>query len=255
MNKTNLTRLIQNKQIKMQPLPAQYIGVWQRELLETQTIKDTTSLVLWMQSQHYHIDLRIPRAVQTGLRKVESLQDYNDDELLLLASQQGFAGITNVTLANNQSSDICQWLREIDFQPKTSARDMGKMVFTDENTVVETGIDTAYLEVWRRLTSSQEAYLSTFAIGQDRNGLTSEAYLICSGKYVAFARPRVTQLPISASLISALDLYKPTREQLLDWLDMEISFGEMLDDKHWRITYSSLPFKVGLVMDINKNIS
>ena len=44
-----------------------------------------------MQSQHYHIDLRIPHAVQIGLRKVESLQDYNDDELLLLASQQGFA--------------------------------------------------------------------------------------------------------------------------------------------------------------------
>ena len=41
------------------------------------------------------------------IKKVDSLQDYNDDESLLFASQQDFAGITNVTLANNQSSDIC----------------------------------------------------------------------------------------------------------------------------------------------------
>lgn len=220
-------------------MPARYIKVWQRELLETQTIKDTTSIVLWMQSQHYHIDLRIPNAVQNGLRKVDSLQDYNDDELLLLASQQGFAGITNVTLANNQLSDVYQWLRKIDFQPKTTARDIGKMVFTDENTVIETGIDEAYLEVWRRLPRCQEPHFSTYVTGQNRNGLTNGVYLISTGKYVAFAKPRVTELPKAALLIGAVETYEPTRAQLFDWLDIEISFGEMLDDKHWRINHSS----------------
>ena len=241
----------QTSDIKNLPVPAHYIGVWQRELLETQTIKDTTSLVLWMQSQHYHIDLRIPHAVQIGLRKVESLQNYNDDELLLLASQQGFAGITKVISATNQSSGICQWLREIDFQPITSARDIGKMVFTDENTIIETGIDENYLEVWRRLTYSQEPTYSTFVTGQNRNGLTTKAYLIRTGKYIAIARPRAIELPVAESLIYAIKTDKPTREQLLDWLDMEISFGEMLDDKHWRINYSSLPFEVGLIVEID----
>ncbi len=56
------TYMTQTSDIKNLPVPARYIGVWQRELLETQTIKDTTSIVLWMQSQHYHIDLRIPNA-------------------------------------------------------------------------------------------------------------------------------------------------------------------------------------------------
>ena len=41
-------------------VPANYIGVWQRHLLETTTIKDDSALVFWMQSQHYHIDVRIP---------------------------------------------------------------------------------------------------------------------------------------------------------------------------------------------------
>lgn len=232
-------------------MPACYIGVWQRELLETQSTKDTTSLVLWMQSQHYHIDLRIPHAVQIGLRKVSSLQEYNLDELLLLASQQSFAGITKVTLATNRSSDVCQWLREIDFQPKTSARDIGKMMFTDENTAVETGIDAAYLEVWRRLPHSQEPHLSTFVTGQNRNQLTTKAYLIRTGKYIAFARPRVTELPMAKSLICAVEMFKPAREQLLDWLDMEISFGEMVGDKQWRINHSSLPFKVGMIVMID----
>ncbi len=188
---------------------------------------------------------------QNGLRKVDSLQDYNDDELLLLASQQGFAGITNVTLANNQLSDVCQWLREIDFQPKTTARDIGKMVFTDENTVIETGIDEAYLEVWRRLPSCQEPHFSTYVTGQNRNGLTNGVYLISTGKYVAFAKPRVTELPKAALLIGAVETYEPTRAQLFDWLDIEISFGEMLDDNNWRINHSSLQFNVGMIINID----
>ena len=56
---------------------------------------------------------------------------------------------------------------------------------------------------------------------------------------------------MAASLIGAVETYKPTRAQLSDWLDMEISFGEMLDDNHWRINHSSLPFKVGLIVNID----
>ncbi len=58
------------KNINMQSVPDRYIGVWQRELLETQSTKDTNSLVLLMQSQYHHIDLRIPHAIQVGLRKL-----------------------------------------------------------------------------------------------------------------------------------------------------------------------------------------
>jgi len=72
-----------------------------------------------MQTQQYHIDIRIP-AARAGIRAVQALEEYTDKELLILASQQGFAGVTHVKL------DICQWQREIDFQPVTGARDIGK---------------------------------------------------------------------------------------------------------------------------------
>jgi hypothetical protein len=227
------------------PVPTNYIGVWQRELLETVTNKDASSLVLWMQTQHYHIDLRIP-ASRENLREAKSLQDYSGDELLLLASQQGFAGITQVTPANAQSSDVCQWLREIDFQPQTDARDIGKMAFIDANTVIETGIDEAYLEVWRRLENSQQPFSFRFTTGKNRQGLEVPAYLMRADKFVAYARPRALTLPKAPSLNHAIHTYKPTREQLLNWLDFDISFGEMLDETHWKIKHSTLPFRENL---------
>jgi hypothetical protein len=233
--------------ISYESVPANYLGVWQRELLETASSKDDTSLVLWMQTQQYHIDLRIP-ANRVNLRTVQSLQDYSDDELLLLATQQGFAGITQVMLSTATSSDICQWHRKIDFQPQTAARDIGKMVFTDENTVIETGLDSPYLELWRRLADSQTPATFAFVTGKNSEGIDIPAYLMRAGKYVAYARPRNNILPKADSLLACVQTQKPNREQLLDWLDMEISFGEIFDDENWKIKHSTLPFKEQLTV-------
>ena len=235
--------------VTKKPLPTEYIGVWQRDLLETAITKDDTSLVFWMQTQQYHIDIRIP-ATLAVIRPVHSLADYNDEELLILASQQGFAGITQVTPSTVKSSDICQWHREIDFQPQTDARDIGKMVFTDADTIIETGIDDVYLEVWRRLEDSQKPYSFKFTIGKNRKGLARAAYCMRAGNFVAYARPRQIVMPKIASLIDAIYTIKPARDELLDWLDMEISFGEVIDEKSWKIKHSTLPFKEGLIMDL-----
>ena len=241
-----------NSSLNIKPgnaVPSNYIGVWQRQLLETTTIKDDSSLVLWMQSQHYHIDVRIP-AMCAGFSAVSALADYSAAELQLLANQQGFAGLTHVTPYTAQSSDVCQWVREIDYQTPTDARDIGKMVFTDANTVIETGIDDAYLEVWRRLEGSQEPCYFALTTGKNHHGAEMQAYFMRTGKHVAFARPRPVAVPKAPSLIHAIQSHKPTRELLLDWLDMEISFGEMLDDNHWKIKYSTLPFKQNLIVDL-----
>jgi Protein HRI1 len=226
----------------IEPVPENYWGVWQRELLETATTKDDTSLVLWMQTQQHHIDIRIP-ANRPQLAKVDKLEDYTNEQLLQLATQQGFAGITQVMPSTATSSDICQWHREFDFQPPSGARDIGKMVFTDANTVIETGVDESYLEVWRRLENSQQPCWFKLTTGKNRRGLETPAYLMRVGNFVAYARPRTVVLPESTSLVNAIQIYKPQREQLMDWLDMEISFGEMLDDKHWKVKHSTLPFK------------
>ena len=235
--------------VKKVPLPTEYIGVWQRDLLETATIKDDTTLVLWMQTKLYHIDIRIPASL-ADIRAVHSVEGYNNEELLILASQQGFAGITQVTPSTVKTSDICQWHREIDFQPKTDVRDIGKMVFTNANTIIETGIDDVYLEVWRRLVNSQKPCLFKFITGKNRKGLATLAYCMRAGNFVAYARPRQISLPKIDSLINAIHAIKPARDKLLDWLDMEISFGEVIDEKSWKIKHSTLPFKEGLIVGL-----
>jgi hypothetical protein len=102
---------------------------------------------------------------------------------------------------------------EIDYQTPTDTRDIGKMVFTDADTVIETGIDDAYLEVWRRLQKSkehsQEPCVFNFVTGKNHRGNETPAYLMRAGKYVAYARPRPVALPKAASLIDAIKTHKP----------------------------------------------
>ena len=73
------------------------------------------------------------------------------------------------------------------------------------------------------------------------------AYQMRAGNFVAYARPRNVALPQTASLLACIKIDQPTRQQLLDWLDMEISFGEVIDEKHWKIKHSTLPFKESLI--------
>ena len=234
------------------PVPDNYRGVWQRHLLETNNLKDDSSLVLWMQTAHYHIDIRLP-ASRAGIGSASMLMDYTQEELLILASQQGFAGLTIVTPSTTQSSDVCQWVREIDYQTPNDTRDVGKMVFTDADTVIETGIDGAYLEVWRRLNNSQQLFVFEKTFGTNNKGFKVPAYLMRAGNYVAYARPRQINLPKAASLLEAIKKHQPNHQQLLDWLDMEISFGEILDENHWQIKHSTLPFKEKLIVKLPKS--
>ena len=124
------------------------------------------------------------------------------------------------------------------------------MVFTDANTVIETVIDDAYLEVWRRLEYSQKPCWFKFTPGKNRKGLAMPAYCMRTGNFVAYARSRQITLPKAASLIDAIYTIKPVQDALLDWLDMEISFGEMIDEQHWKIKHSTLPFKKGLIISL-----
>jgi hypothetical protein len=224
-------------------VPLRYQGVWQRILFENAQQHDTSSLVLWMQSQHYHIDLRIPTQRGT-LSQVTALAEYSEQELLQLASQQGFAGITQV------SSNICQWQREMDFQPENGTRDIAKMAFDGLDTLLETGIDSDYLEIWKKLADSHTPCQLQMSTGNCRDGSKVPAYLMQAGKWMAFARPRKVSVPNANSMLGAIAQHQPSREVLLDWLDMEISFGECLDEEHWRILHSSLPFKEQVVMKL-----
>jgi len=227
-------------------VPKNYFGVWKRTLLEQQGQKDTSSLVLWLQTAHLHADIRIP-ANRPDFSSCKKLEDCSTEQLHWLVTQQGFFGETEV------NQNICQWHRHFDFQPTTGARDIGEMVFDGENTLLETGVDAPYFEVWQKLEGSHRN-LNDFTVqGEDRHGLPTQANLLMAGDYFMYVRPRNVKLPVDDSLLNLIQEQPPSPQQLLDYLDFEISFGEMFSDAtgiNFTIKHSTLPFREGVQMQV-----
>ena len=225
-------------------VPSSYFGVWRRSLLENKQGKDTSSLVLWMQTRCNHADIRIP-ASRPDFSEFSRLEEYSADALRWLATQQGFYGVTHV------QNDICQWQRLHDFQPSNGARDIGKIAFTSAGEMLETGVEHVYLEIWHKVEGSHLNLETHIINGLNRYGESVPSYLLCAGEQLTFVRPRKASIPDAKSMQAAIDLYQPNYETLLDWLDFEISFGQKIDDEHWQITHSTHPFREGKMMGLS----
>jgi hypothetical protein len=222
-------------------VPSQYLGVWKRTLLEQHGSQDTSSLVLWMQTERIHADIRIP-ASRIDFSNCKSLLDCSAEQLRCLASQQGFTGTTEV------NGSVCQWHREFDYQPTIGSRDIGEMAFDGEGALLETGVDDQYFEIWKKLDRSHLKVSSKAILGEDRHGVSTPSRLLIAGKYFAFVRPRNIVLPLANSLQEMLDKHYQSMHALLDWLDFEISFGEIFDQTVGVIQHSTLPFREGVEM-------
>jgi hypothetical protein len=229
----------------MKSVPSKYLGVWKRTLLEQHGNQDTSSLVLWIQTEQQHADIRIP-TLRPDFSNRESLQDCSAEQLRWLSSQQGFTGKTEV------NTSVCQWHREFDFQPKNDSRDIGEMVFDGDETLLETGIDTSYFEVWKKAKYSHLNISTHHLIGEDRHGVATPARLLIAGNHFAYVRPRNVDLPNASCLQVALDKHYQSMNNLLDWLDFEISFGEKIDDMTGIIHHSTLPFREGIQMSLTE---
>src|SRR5450830_1295740 len=217
-------------------VPSKYLGMWRRTLLEQAGTIDTSTLVLVIQTEQYHADIRIPDA-RPDFADVTSLADCSLSQLRWLATQQGFTGITRI------SGNTSQWLRDHDYQASNGQRDIGAMTFESEDVIEEIGIDAEYREVWQKIKDSHINLSVHHTAGINRHGLELPARLFTAGKQFAYVRPRSTTLPNAASLIEAIDTVNPSREILLDWLDFEISFGEIEAKRKGRVLHSTLPFR------------
>lgn len=222
-------------------VPNQYLGLWHRTLLQQSPHPDTRSLVYWLQTNRWHADLRIPPD-RPDFTNVKNLNDCDDNHLTWLATQQGFFGTTAVHGAR------CQWHRHVDFQPVSGRRDIGQMAFNGNDRLIEVGVEAEYLEVWQRMPDSagESAVLELASeAGQTPQRRT---WLLVAGDWFAYVRARVEVLPPAASFSELVATKRPSREQLIEWLDFEISFGRRSGEHAWRIAHSTLPFKEGAVL-------
>jgi hypothetical protein len=123
------------------------VGVWARRSIRwPDGREDTTTQVWWVQGRLYFADIRIP-AGRPSFGKVRSLEACNSEQRAWLDRQEGFAG--TLTAADG----AWMWNREIDYQPRTGKRDIGRLVFTDlhRRMMIEEGVDEPYTEVWERI--------------------------------------------------------------------------------------------------------
>jgi hypothetical protein len=218
-------------------LPERYLGVWQRLILQTDAQPcDITSQVFWLQTTSWHADIRVP-SPRPDFSGISGLQQCSREQLDWLASQAGFAGITYV------KDNICQWQRYADFNPPTGLRDIGQMVFLRPDLVVETGVESRYLEVWQKLPDSTgaQAVLQRVADGEDQ-----PEWFLVTGQYFIHVRARGEALDAAASLPSFAKRESAGDARMRELVDFEVSFGRRAAHG-WRIDLSTLPFLEGTV--------
>ena len=234
------------------PVPACFTGVRQRSLLEAPGIEsDVTSRVFWLQTTHWHGDLRLP-AGRPDFSGCSGLSDTTLAQRGWLARQQGFAGQTEVRPVGGADrggdripATTCQWHRQIDFQPPRSDRDIGTMVFVDAGWQVEEyELDQVYHETWRRLPESVGP-TSAWQRPSLRRHADREILLIAGACFIVVV-PHRDPWPadtIGSNLADLLDAGAAP-----DRLEMELSFGRF--DPHadsCTILHSTLPWREGCV--------
>jgi hypothetical protein len=225
-------------------VPSRYRGVWRRSLLKAVEVHDVDSLVYWMQTSRWHADVRIP-ASRPDFSHVRSLHDCDRAQLCWLASQQGFAGVTEVETSGD--TEICRWHRLVDFQPPAATPDAGAMQFEPDR-LVETGVHADYLEHWQRVPHADTG----FAVLRQRATAGSAAngkmrLLLIAGRHVMHVCSRSHAWP--DDVLQPFDASALDDQTLRAMLDFEISFG-LRTAKGWRISHSTLPWLEGQDIEV-----
>lgn len=217
------------------PVPNAYLGVWRRSLLETADLRDTHSHVFWLQTPRWHADLRLPTG-RPDFSGVRSLAECSEVQLAWLARQQGFCGVTQI------DGTRCTWHRQMDFQPANGSLDIGRMIFDGER-LTETSIETDYLETWERLPPSRGGTAALELVMEAGEPPIRPAWLLVAGACFMYVQGRPYPLSDAPDLPHLIARMQPSHAQLLDWLNVEISFGYRMGSNPWRIEHSTLPFR------------
>ena len=252
-------------------VPAAYRGLWRRTLLTTGDGRiDRETRVFWMQTARVHVDIRVP-AKRGAFGSASALADLTREELIELAAQMGFAGVTTVdpsaVAVDAGNLDRCTWHRQIDFSPPADTRDLGTMRFETQHVVLEDGIDAVYHERWERdptslgvtwamRLSQDDAHAAGLLAGDPSDALSDNApsvFIARCGDFFMLARSRSPRAQAMLASYRGKRLTEVICDPALDIddvravLDFDISLGKVRDDKaaSWTIDLSTLPWREG----------
>lgn len=216
------------------PVPPHCQGVWARTWLETPAGSDRTTWVRWLQTDHWHADLRVPAGLDRSTPEG-------------LAQQQGFCGLTwvdrvpvpNAAPTAAAFTERCTWQRLSDYQPPGATPDVGDLVFESPTRLVETGVHAPYREVWERLPGSEGLRVTLAAL--DQHGQPTAERLLVAGHWLMHVRPRLQRWPAGVtpgdSLAQVLHRHPGSAAA---WLDFTIAFGPWVGGE-WTVERSTRP--------------
>ena len=214
-------------------LPAWLLGAWKREWIRRGGGAPTNTLtVRYLQTPYWFGDVRIP--VDRPRIAARSLAELGDAELAALAKQRGFFGYTTV------SGDVSTWHHEIDYQPSDGSPDTGRIERAGTSSMLEHGLDGSFVEHWWSLAAGDGRFLTVRVVRAGR----LDRMLVVTGDHFLYARNRASDLPAGESLTALAAT--ATREQLLAYLDCELSYGTVRGGSvPWQISHSTLPWHEG----------
>jgi hypothetical protein len=198
--------------------------------------RDTETEVGWLQGMTAYADLRQKPGHAGHFAHARCLQDLTMGDCERLATQQAFAG---TFLSHGESFE---WVRVIDFQPPREGGDVG-LLYWQDNILVEEGVQADYIEHWHR--DPVLPVRPCAALTLKGKNAPCWGSVLRVGNMFAYARDRQVKLlgdSLAACVAGAADI-KAARALV----DFEVSVG-MISGDGWRITRSTLPFRVDTVL-------
>jgi len=226
-------------------LPTWLLGEWSRDWIQKGEVKSNTLDVHYLQTPTYFADIRIPKD-RPRISTAKSFADLTDQQLRLLARQNGFTGRTTMRGA------VATWHHDIDFRPPDGAPDMGRLQRIPPDRMHEHGLDGSYVESWRSLTDGKGRFL---VIRVEHAGRLLRTLVVIGNQFV-YVRNRAKDLPISPSFDALIEATNASRDQIAEYLDCEFSVGRVGGGSvPWEIEQSTLPWREGRRLDFVEQIS
>jgi hypothetical protein len=213
-------------------------GLWTRSLqVWADGRRDMSTEVAWLQGPAIFADLRQPAGMAGGFAHAGCLNDLDEADCEALAGQQGFAGLFSARDGH------FEWTRQIDYQPAQGDIDAGRL-FWQGDILVEEGLRNEHFEHWHRDPGLPLAPCWGYVLKNGADGPLG--HLVRVGDMFMYARDRAMKL-VNGSLADAVRGAADVAAAR-GLIDFEISFGTA-GAAGWRITRSTLPYRVGAAFD------
>ena len=220
------------------------IGCWERRYIRfSDGTEDTTTRVIWLQTASGVGDIRVA-ATRPNLRQRSGLEDCTSAELLTLAEQDCFCGVTLFDPIAEPYPTAC-WPGEFypfRFQPVITFPEPGWLEWRDEGTcMIERAPSGAYEEDWRLQSGSR-----SFAVHLTKREAAVTTCLYVAGDYAILARSRPLVITEEKRLpeLARESGFDPARMRQL--VDCEFSYARRQQSEgDYVIELSTLPWREG----------